>query len=52
MLLEKSREIAPEKMKGLRQSGNNTLSWVCLLVKVKYNDVKNSIAGEPGMLGP
>ena len=52
MLLEKSEEIAPEEMKRLRQSGSNTLLWMCLLVKVKYNDVKNSIAGEPGILGP
>ena len=44
MLLEKSGEIAPEGMKRLRQSGNNAKLWVCLVVKVKSNSVKNNIA--------
>ena len=35
MLLGKSREIAPERMKRLSQSGNNTELWMCLVVKVK-----------------
>ena len=35
MLLEKSAEIAPERMKRLSQSGNNTELWMCLVVKVK-----------------
>ena len=42
MLLEKSREIAPEGMKGLTQSGNNQL-WMCLEVKVLSDAVKNNI---------
>ena len=35
MLLEKSREIAPEGKKSVRQSGNNAQLWMCLVVKVK-----------------
>ena len=50
MLLEKSREIAPEGMKRLSQSRNNAQLWMCLMVKVKSDAVKNNIAQEPGML--
>ena len=39
-----SRETAPEGMKRLSQSRNNTQLWMCLVVKVKSNAVKNSIA--------
>ena len=53
MLLRKSGEIAPERVKGwLSQRGNNTLLWMCLVVKVKSDAVKNSVAKEPGILGP
>ena len=52
MLLKKSREIAPEIMERLSQSGNNAQMWRCLVVKVKSDAVKNSITEEPGMLGP
>ena len=52
MLLEKSRDIAPDEMKQLNQSRNNTQLWMCLVVKVKTNAVKNNIAQESGMLGP
>ena len=51
MLLEKSGEITPEGMKRLSQSGNNAHLWICLVVKVKSDAVKNNIALEPGMLG-
>ena len=51
MLLEKSTEIAPEGKKRLSQSRNNTQLWMCLVVKLKSDAVKN-IAKEPGMLGP
>ena len=44
MLLEKSREIAPEGMKRLSQSGNNAQLWMCLVVKVKSIAVKKTIA--------
>ena len=43
MLLE-NREIAPEGMKRLSQSRNNAQLWLCLVVKVKSDAVKNNIA--------
>ena len=55
MILGKSRgqlPIAPERMKQLGQSRNDTQLWMCLVVKVKSNAVKNNISYEPGMLGP
>ena len=48
----KSRETAPEGMKRLSQSGNNAQLWMCLVVKVRSDAVKNSIAQEPGMSSP
>ena len=44
MLLEKSREIAPERMKKMSQSENSTQFWICLLMKIKSNAVNNNIA--------
>ena len=44
MLLEKSREIAPEGMKRPSQSRNDAQLWMCLVVKVKSDAVKNNIA--------
>ena len=44
MLLEKSREIAPEGMKRLSQSGNSTPLLMCLVVQVKSDSIKNNIA--------
>ena len=41
MLLENSREIAPERMKRRSQSGNNAQLWMCLVVKVKSDAVKS-----------
>ena len=52
MLLEKSREIAPERIKRLGQGRNDVQLWMCLVVKVKSDAVKNNIAYKPGMLGP
>ena len=43
MLLEKSRDIAPESKKRLTQSRNNAQLWMCLVVKVKSDAVKNNI---------
>ena len=37
-------EIAPEGMKRLGQSGNNTQLWMCLVMKVKSDAIKNNIA--------
>ena len=44
MLLEKSREIAPEGMKRLSQSRNDAQFWMCLVEKGKSRAVKNNIA--------
>ena len=44
MLLGKITEIAPEKMKRLSQSENDAQLWMCLVMKVKSNAVKNNIA--------
>ena len=45
MLLGKSREqllIAPERMKRLGQSKNDSLLQMCLVVKVKSDAVENN----------
>ena len=47
MLLRKSREIAPERMKRLSQSRNDALWWMCLVVKVKSDAAENNIAQQP-----
>ena len=52
MLLEKSGEIAPKEMKRLSQSRKNIQLWMCLVVKVRSDVVKNNIAKESGMLVP
>ena len=44
MLLEKSKEIAPEGMNRLSQIRNNIQLWMCLVVKVKFDAIKNNIA--------
>ena len=44
MLLEKSIEIAPEGIKRLSQIRNSAQLWMCLVVKVKSDAVKNNIA--------
>ena len=52
MLLEISRDITPERMKRWSQSKNNTQLWMCLVMEVKSDAVKSSMALDPGMLGP
>ena len=52
MILEKNGEIAPEGKKRLSQSGNNAQLWMCLVVKLKSDAVKNNISLGSGMLGP
>ena len=42
---------APVRMKQLGQSRNDAQVWMYLVVKVKFNAVKNNITLEPGMLG-
>ena len=44
LLLGKSGEITRERMKRLGQSRNDTQLWMCLVVKVKSNAIKNNIA--------
>ena len=44
MILEKRGEVTPEGMKRLSQSGNSAQLWMCLVVKVKSDAIKNSIA--------
>jgi len=47
MLLGKSEGqllIAPVRLKQLGQSGKNTQLWMCLVVKVKSDAIKNNIA--------
>ena len=50
-LLEKSKEMIPEGMKRLSQSGNKTQLWIWLVTEAKSIAV-NDIAQESGMLGP
>ena len=51
VLLEKS-EVTPERMKRQSQSENNAQLWMRLVMEVKPDPLKSSIAWEPGMLGP
>jgi len=44
ILLGKSGEIAPERMKRLDQRRNDTQLWISLVVKVKSDGIKNNIA--------
>ena len=44
VLLEISGEITPERMKGWRQSENNTQLWMWLVMEVKSSAVKSNIA--------
>jgi len=44
MLLEKNGERVSERMKRLAQSRNDAQLLMCLVVKIKSNDVKNNIA--------
>ena len=40
------------RMKRLGQSRNGAQLWMCLVVRVKSDNVKNNVAQEPGILGP
>ena len=51
MLLEISGEITPERMKGWRQSKNNTQLWMGLVIEARSDAVESNIAEEPVMLG-
>ena len=43
MLPEKSGEITTERMKRGSQGKNNTQLWMCLVMEVKSDAVKNNI---------
>ena len=43
VLLENSGEITWERMKRWSKSRNNTQLWMCLVMEVKFNAVKNNI---------
>ena len=44
MLLGKRREMASKRMKRLNQSGHDTQLWMCQVVKINSDAVKNNIA--------
>ena len=44
MLLEKSREIVPERMKRLSQSKTNTQLWMELVIEARFDAIKSNIA--------
>ena len=44
MLLWKSREIAPERMKWQGQSTNNAQLWMHMVVKINPDDIKTNTA--------
>ena len=52
VLLEINEEKTPETMKRQNQSKRNTQLWMWLVMEEKFDAVKNTIAQEPGMLGP
>ena len=45
-------EITSERMKRWHQHRKNAQIWMGLVMGVKSDVIKNSIAKEPGMLGP
>ena len=44
MLLKISGEITPERIKGWRQSKNNTQLWMGLVIEARFDAVKSNIA--------
>ena len=52
MLLEKSGEITPERMKRQSQRENNSQLWVRVVMEVKSDAVKSNIAQEPETISP
>ena len=51
-LLTSHPEKSTRRNEKAESSRNNAQLWMCLMVKVKSDAVKNNIAQEPGMLGP
>ena len=52
MLLEKSGQIAPKRMKEIEPKWKQRQLWLSLVVEVNSDAAKNNIAQEPGMSGP
>ena len=52
MLLEISREITLEIMKGWSQRKNSSQLWMGLVIEARSDAVKSNIALESGMSGP
>ena len=46
MLLEISREITPERMKGWSQSKKNTQLWMELVIESRSDAVKRNLEGQ------
>ena len=44
ILMQKSGEINPKRMKGQSQSKNNTQLWMWLVMEVKSNAIESNIA--------
>ena len=44
MLLEKSREVTPERMKWLSQSKNSAQLWMWLVMEARFDVIKNNTA--------
>jgi len=44
MLLGKNGDIAPQRMKRLGQSRNDAQLWMCVVMKVKCDAIKNNAA--------
>ena len=44
--------IALQRMKQPGKTGSSAQLWMCLVMKVKSDAVKNNTALQPGMLGP
>ena len=52
MLVEKTGEITPERMKRRSQSKNYAQLWMCLVMEGESDAVKNNFVQEPEMLDP
>ena len=50
--IEEEKRNCPRRMKRLIQSRNNAKLWMCLVVRLKSDAVKDSSALELGMLHP
>ena len=50
MLLEKSGEITPKRVKRQSQSENNAQLWMLLVMEVKSDAVKSNLLGRKAMI--